>query len=108
MESDVLQQCFDEEVGHLRAQTGKLVEYTQRQFQCRICMEDQPDDFVARLDPCGHSFCRTCIKDYIGAKIEEHHFPVLCPVCMTKRHGGHPTSAQMIFFLRKQQYLPGA
>jgi hypothetical protein len=70
-------------------------------------LDDQPEDFVARLDPCGHSFCRTCIKDYVGAKLKEHRFPILCPVCITEGDKNHPSTipnslAQSVGITEKQ------
>ena len=57
-------------------------------FECGICMEEKPEDCVTPLDSCGHKFCRDCIKDYIGVKLAEHCFPILCPVCMANKAQG--------------------
>jgi len=58
-------------------------------FECRVCMEKQPEDYVTLLDPCGHKFCRPCIKNYVRSKLTDHCFPILCPVCMTGRPEGN-------------------
>ena len=63
---------------------------TRRHFECRICMEEHIEDNIARIDFCGHSFCRECVKNYIGFKLEENRFPILCPVCMTGQGKGEP------------------
>jgi len=65
----------------------------QFQFECGICMDKKPIDDVTPLDPCGHQFCRDCVKDYVGAKLDDRSFPILCPVCMTDRGGANPGSA---------------
>ncbi|TFY82539.1 hypothetical protein EWM64_g1474 [Hericium alpestre] len=48
------------------------------------------EDSVARLEPCGHEFCRGCVRDYVKAKIEEHRFPVLCPICVVGKGKTEP------------------
>lgn len=63
---------------------------TRRHFECRICMEEHIEDNVARIDSCGHSFCRDCVKEYVGFKLGENRFPILCPVCMTEHEEREP------------------
>jgi len=57
------------------------MKHTRRTVECRICMEKHHGDRVTSLDPCGHEFCRPCIKGYIGVKLAERRFPILCPIC---------------------------
>jgi len=79
-----------EEDRRLRAQRDELAKNAQRQFQCGVCFEEQPQDSVARLDPCGHCFCRDCIRGHVGSKLAENRYPILCPVCMSKKGKGAP------------------
>jgi hypothetical protein len=57
----------------------------QTLFECGVCMETLPEDYVTLLDPCGHKFCRVCIRNYVCSKLTDRCFPILCPVCMTGR-----------------------
>lgn len=83
------QRQYDEEDTSLRAQRDELARCSQRRFECGICLEELPEDSVARIDPCGHSFCRECVRNYIGSKLEEHRFPIVCPICTTMK--GEPS-----------------
>ena len=87
------QQQFDEEDRYLRAQMEELAKNIQRKFQCGICLDEQPEDSVARLEPCGHCFCRGCIRGYVDSRLAENRYPVLCPVCMTEKGKGDPGGA---------------
>ena len=84
------QRLFDEEDRRLRAQRDELEKYAQRQFQCGVCLDEQPEDSVARLDPCGHRFCRECIRGHVGSKLAENRYPILCPVCMSEKGTSDP------------------
>ena len=75
------QREFDDEELRLRTQ------WEQRLFKCGVCMEKQPEDYIMRLDPCEHEFCRDCIRNYVGGKLDEHCFPIFCPVCMVESEG---------------------
>lgn len=44
-------------------------------------MDTLPEGFIARIDPCGHSFCRDCVRGHITSQIESRRFPILCPTC---------------------------
>lgn len=84
-----LQQSFDVEDLQLRDQMQALAASLPHNFSCVICMEEQPVDNSVDLE-CNHSICRTCIRGYICSKIEEHRFPVMCPVCMTEKNNHQP------------------
>ncbi|KAG1890792.1 hypothetical protein F4604DRAFT_372892 [Suillus subluteus] len=86
-----LQQYFDMEDLQLREQMQTLAASLPRSFCCAICMEDQLVDYSVDLE-CKHSICRTCIRGHIFSKIEEHCFPVLCPVCMTEKTDRQPAA----------------
>ncbi|KZS89196.1 hypothetical protein SISNIDRAFT_475764 [Sistotremastrum niveocremeum HHB9708] len=53
-------------------------------FECSICMDEHLVDDVALVEKCGHKFCRECMTDYIGSKLTENRFPILCPVCQAE------------------------
>ncbi|KAG2040575.1 hypothetical protein BDR03DRAFT_949223 [Suillus americanus] len=86
-----LQQSFDVEDLQLRDQMQTLAASLPHIFSCVICMEEQPVDNSVDLQ-CDHSICRTCIRGHICSKIEEHRFPVLCPVCMTENNNRQPAA----------------
>jgi hypothetical protein len=80
-----LQNEFNNEDRALSAQRAELAKSTQRLFVCGICLEEMPDDSIARPDPCGHTFCRECLRGHVSARIGEHRFPVLCPSCTANK-----------------------
>ncbi|KAG1886487.1 hypothetical protein F4604DRAFT_1646179 [Suillus subluteus] len=84
-----LQKSFDVEDLQLRDQMQTLAASLPHSFSCVICMEEQSVDNSVDLE-CNHSICRTCIRGHICSKVEEHRFPVLCPVCMTENNNRQP------------------
>ncbi|KAH9169622.1 hypothetical protein EDB89DRAFT_2098593 [Lactarius sanguifluus] len=83
-----LQNEFDSEDRALSAERIKLSKNVQQVFQCGICMDDLPEDSVARPDPCRHAFCRECMRGYVSNRLEEHRFPILCPTCTAGKGKG--------------------
>jgi hypothetical protein len=83
-----LQHEFDNEDRALSAQRAELAKSTQRLFVCGICLEQMPDDSIARPDPCGHTFCRECLRGHVSARLDEHRFPILCPTCTASKGKG--------------------
>ena len=83
-----LQHEFDKEDRALAAQRAELAKFAQRLFECGICLEKMPVDSIARPDPCGHTFCRECLRGHVSARIDEHRFPVLCPSCTADKSKG--------------------
>jgi hypothetical protein len=83
-----LQNEYDKEDRALSAQRTQLAKSTQRLFECGICMEEMPDDSIARPDPCGHPFCRECLRGHVTARLDEHRFPILCPTCTVGKGKG--------------------
>ena len=79
----MLQRQFDEEDRQLAAERAELVAAAeeQRVFDCGMCMGTLPEESIARIEPCGHSFCRECVRELIVSRIESRSFPVLCPTC---------------------------
>jgi len=84
-----LQQSFDVEDIQLRDQMQALASTTSHNFSCSICMEEQPLDNIVELD-CNHPICRACVRGHVCSKIDDHRFPVLCPVCMTEQDNRQP------------------
>jgi hypothetical protein len=84
----MLQFQFDEEDRLLAAERAELAYAAQHVFDCGVCMDTLPEDSIARIDPCGHSFCRECVRSLIVSQIESRRFPVLCPTCTAERTTG--------------------
>ena len=84
----MLQSQFDEEDRMLAAERAQLASAAQHVFDCGVCMDTLPEDSIARIDPCGHSFCRECVRSLIVSQIESRRFPVLCPTCTAERTTG--------------------
>jgi hypothetical protein len=76
-----LQDKFDYEDRRLRQEHAELARYIQATFQCSICIDELPEDDVAKVDDCVHTMCRTCLREYASSKIQEHRYPIFCPVC---------------------------
>ena len=74
----------------ISAQPAELVtnKFAQRLFECGICMDEMPDDSIARPDPCGHTFCRECLRGHVTTRLNEHRFPILCPTCTVGKGKG--------------------
>jgi hypothetical protein len=79
---------FDEEARALSALRSELSTTAKQLFECSICMDKMPADSFARIDTCGHTFCRECLRGHVTARLEEHRFPILCPTCTTNRGKG--------------------
>ena len=77
----MLQLQFDEENRLLLAERAELAAAVQRVFDCAVCMDTLPEESIARIDPCGHPFCRDCVRGLVESQIESRRFPVLCPAC---------------------------
>lgn len=94
-----LQQFFDVEDMQLRNQMQALATTVPRNFLCAICMDEQPVDNSVVLD-CNHPMCRACVRGHVCSKIEEHRFPILCPVCMTEQNNRQPGGWESYFLYR--------
>jgi hypothetical protein len=88
LEAMRLQNEFDQEDRALSAQRAQLAKSAQRLFECGICMEEMPDDSIARPDPCKHAFCRECLRGHVAARLDEHRYPILCPTCTAGKGKG--------------------
>jgi hypothetical protein len=83
-----LQDRFDSKDRALSAQRAELAKSTQQLFVCGICLEQMPDDSIARPDPCGHTFCRECLREHVTVRLDERRFPILCPTCAASKGKG--------------------
>jgi hypothetical protein len=90
----MLQRRFDEEDHLLAAERAELIAAAeeQRVFDCGVCMDTLPEETIARIEPCGHSFCRECVRGLIVSHIESRRFPVLCPTCTAEPGENRPES----------------
>ena len=55
---------------------------------CPICTEHCPPKDMAMVEGCGHTMCKGCLREYIGARLGERVWPILCPICMTESGPG--------------------
>lgn len=51
---------------------------------CAICTEQSSPDDMIIVEGCGHATCKGCLREYIGARLEERVWPILCPICMAE------------------------
>ncbi|KAI0280134.1 hypothetical protein BGY98DRAFT_372360 [Russula aff. rugulosa BPL654] len=88
----MLQRQFDEEDYLLATERADLLAAAEQQrvFDCGVCLDTLPEEFIARIDPCGHSFCRECVRGLITSQIETRRFPVLCPTCTAQPENSRP------------------
>jgi len=82
-----LQREYDDEDHALSGQRTQLAKSAQCLFECSICME-MPVDSIARINSCGHTFWRGCLRGHVSAHIDGHRFPVLCPTCTANKGKG--------------------
>ena len=90
----MLQRQFDEEDHLLVAERAELLAAAEQQrvFDCGVCLDTLSEESITRIDPCGHSFCRECIRGFIVSQIESRRFPVLCPTCTAAPGNNGPES----------------
>nr|VWO95185.1 Protein SEY1 (EC [Ganoderma boninense] len=103
-----MQLAFDEENRRLERERKHLKDIQPEFFDCNICFERHQDDFLARVVPCGHSYCRPCLRAYAVSKIMDHRFPIICPSCVADRdrpeHGELDDFAIQQLGLDEKQY----
>ena len=81
-----VQEELDREHIELSSQMARLKDMAQVLFECPVCFETHPEDFVAQIDACRHKLCRRCMRGFVTSKLEEHRYPILCPICQTKEN----------------------
>ncbi|KAI0645182.1 hypothetical protein C8Q79DRAFT_757152 [Trametes meyenii] len=90
-----IQRDFDNANRHIEAQLHAYRQYLQpsKYYSCGICFEGHSEDHIARIGPCGHTYCMECLTGWVTSKIEERRYPILCPQCMvtSKNTGAAPS-----------------
>jgi hypothetical protein len=87
------QREYEAEDAALRREREELERSQQLLFDCMICMEQLPEDFIARVEKCQHAICRDCVRGHIMSWIMEHRYPVFCPICMAGKVQCEPAGA---------------
>lgn len=59
---------------------------------CLICTEPLIQEEMVSVEGCGHATCKDCLREYMGARLGEKVWPILCPICMAE--GGLQRKAQ--------------
>lgn len=62
---------------------------------CMICTEPLAREETVSVEGCGHTTCKDCLRGYIGARLGEKVWPILCPICMAE--GGLQRKAHGMF-----------
>jgi hypothetical protein len=99
----MLQRQFYEEDYLLAAEHADLLAAAEQQrvFDCGVCLDTLPEESIARIDPCGHSFCRECVRGLVASQIELRRYPVLCPTCTAEPENNRPESiGSYVSFIR--------
>jgi len=88
----MLQGQFDGEDYLLAMEHADLLAAAEQQpvFDCGVCLDTLPEESIARIDPCGHPFCRECVRGLIASRIASRRFPVLCPTCTAEPENSRP------------------
>ncbi|KAJ7739824.1 hypothetical protein B0H16DRAFT_60002 [Mycena metata] len=77
------QREFEEEDARLTAERAALQKDVQSIFECGVCFDKYPEDYVSRVADCSHGFCRDCMKGYVISKVKDKLYPIFCPMCVT-------------------------
>ncbi|EJD54597.1 hypothetical protein AURDEDRAFT_141402 [Auricularia subglabra TFB-10046 SS5] len=58
-------------------------------FTCTICLDTfGPLTSAVHMDGCNHDYCPGCLAQYVRFKLEEHEYPILCPLCIVTPDAG--------------------
>ncbi|KAF4569734.1 hypothetical protein EYR36_009532 [Pleurotus pulmonarius] len=82
-----LQRQFEEEDMRIISEQRDLMQLVQTTFQCQICLEETPEDDLAQVTNCEHSFCRDCLRGHIISRVNDHRYPIMCPSCTVSKDG---------------------
>lgn len=53
-------------------------------FKCGICFDVHSLENVAKVEQCGHTYCRDCIRTYLETEIQGRKCPIFCPLCIVE------------------------
>ncbi|KAJ7787911.1 hypothetical protein B0H14DRAFT_274801 [Mycena olivaceomarginata] len=81
--AQALQREFEAEDALLVAERAALQKEVQAVFECGVCFDKYPEDYVTRIPDCTHGFCRDCMKGYVVSKLQDKLYPIFCPICVT-------------------------
>ncbi|KAJ7180888.1 hypothetical protein C8R46DRAFT_594866 [Mycena filopes] len=84
------QRQFEEEDARLIAERTALQQDAQPIFECGVCFDKYPEDYVSRVADCSHGFCRDCMKGYVVSKLTDKLYPIFCPMCVTDNARAEP------------------
>jgi hypothetical protein len=76
-----LQAQFDQEDRRL-ANERKLLLQLNQSFECRVCFETLQEDYIAKINGCGHFFCRDCLRRHVKTSVDDRRYPITCPACV--------------------------
>ncbi|KAJ7091507.1 hypothetical protein B0H15DRAFT_836463 [Mycena belliarum] len=83
LQAQAKQREYEDEDARLIAERATLQKEAQPVFECGICFDKFPEDYVARITDCAHGFCRECMKSYVVSKLTDKLYPIFCPLCVT-------------------------
>ncbi|KAF7356381.1 RING-type domain-containing protein [Mycena venus] len=83
MKAQAKQREYEAEDARLIAERAALQKEMQVVFECGVCFDKYPEDYVARIPDCNHGFCRDCMKGYVISKLKDKLYPIFCPLCIT-------------------------
>ncbi|KAF8479399.1 hypothetical protein JB92DRAFT_3044501 [Gautieria morchelliformis] len=79
------QEEFDREYNALSSETARLRDSAQVLLECPICFQTYHENFVAQIDSCRHKLCSGCMTQFVTTKLEEHRYPIICPICQARQ-----------------------
>ncbi|EJU05915.1 hypothetical protein DACRYDRAFT_75359 [Dacryopinax primogenitus] len=66
-----------------RQGTLRVINHTEpRRKDCAICLDDMTEEDAETLKPCGHPYCRECLKSYVASRLDAGKLPICCPTCV--------------------------
>lgn len=98
--AQILQATLNDEDSLLSAERVRLSSMIPATFTCGVCMDDLEEDYVARVDSCKHCLCRDCLRGYICSKLQEHRYPILCPLCTAETKRSDAVGGTCVCFYR--------
>lgn len=96
--AQIMQATLNDEDSLLSAERVRLSSMVPATFACGVCMDDLEEDYVARVDSCKHCLCRDCLRGYIRSKLQEHRYPILCPVCTAETNRSDAVGGTCVCF----------